>query len=70
MGVWLSCNTIDGIRVYLDGLDYKGGVRATAILYNSGKLRVPTAKVYLGKLTEHTVFEVEIIALWSYLSDE
>ena len=54
----------------MDGLDYKGGVRATAILYNSGKLRVATAKVCLGKLTEHTVFEVEIIALWSYLSDE
>ena len=54
----------------MDGLDYKGEVRATAILYNSGKPRVPTAKVYLEKLTEHIVFEVGIIALWCYLSDE
>ena len=53
----------DGIRVYSDGSDYKGGVGAAAILYDPGKPRVPTAKIYLGKSTEHTVFEAEIMGI-------
>ena len=53
----------DGIRVYSDGSDYKGGVGAAAVLYNPGKPRVPTSKVYLGRSTEHTVFEAEIMGI-------
>jgi len=57
------------IRIYTDGLGYKGKVGSTAVLYRKGATELEKIlHYYLGSLTKHTTFEGEavgsILAAW------
>lgn len=56
--------TRPGIRIYSDGSDIDGGVGAAAVLYRPGKRGYPkTLKLHLGRSSDHTVYEAEIVGM-------
>jgi ribonuclease HI len=50
------------VRIYTDGSSIDGGVGAAAIMYRGGT-RKKTTKKHLGKSTEHTVYEAEVVGI-------
>jgi ribonuclease HI len=50
------------IRIYSDGSGYEGNVGAGAVLYQRG-VRKGKLRYRLGDLTEHTVYEGELVGL-------
>ncbi|GBE90128.1 hypothetical protein SCP_1801520 [Sparassis crispa] len=52
-----------GICVYSDGSDIDGGVGAAAVLYRRDRATPKILHFYLGKSTEHTVYEAEDVGL-------
>jgi ribonuclease HI len=51
-----------GIMIYTDGSGYKGQIGASAILFTNGR-RTAELQYRLGPITEHTVFEGELVAI-------
>lgn len=49
-------------KVYCDGSGFEGGAGVSAVLYNGNHI-VKSLHYYLGPLTEHTVYESELIGL-------
>ena len=49
-------------KVYCDGSGFEGGTGALAVLYKDNRI-VKSLRYYLGPLTEHTVYESELIGL-------
>ena len=49
-------------KVYSDGSGFEGGASASAILYKDNRV-IKSLCYYLGPLTEHTVYESELIGL-------
>lgn len=52
----------NGKMIYTDGSGYKEQVGASAVLFNSGR-RIAGLRYRLGPLTEHTVFEGELVGI-------
>ncbi|GBE89552.1 RNA-directed DNA polymerase from mobile element jockey [Sparassis crispa] len=50
-----------GIRVYSDGSDIDSGVGAAAVLYRGDRANPKVLRFYLGKSSEHTVYEAEVV---------
>jgi ribonuclease HI len=50
------------VVVYADGSGYKGGIGAAASLWVNGR-KTKTLRFFLGKDSEHTVYEAEIIGV-------
>lgn len=50
------------VKVFTDGSGYKGGVGAAAVAYSEGR-KVEMLTYHLGKLSEHTVHEAEVVGL-------
>lgn len=56
--VWKRRN---GIRVYSDGSDYKGGVGSAAVLYRTRRAGHKPLQMSLGSASCHTVYEAELV---------
>ena len=49
-------------KVYCDGSGFEGGAGASAVLYKGNRI-IKSLRYHLGPLTEHTVYESELIGL-------
>lgn len=49
-------------KVYCDGSGFEGGTGAAAILYRGNRI-IKKLQLYIGPITEHTVYESELIGL-------